>query len=353
MAFAELQAAYSTQGVALYPLGHDKHPAIRGYEKVGTQGSSQLAMKFPAAEAAGFCAGRRNKLTVVDIDSTDDRLVDEIQARFGETPFQVVTPSGGRHLYYRHGNEPRQIRPLPDVDILGAGNVVAALSVVPKGRYQIERGTLDDLRRVPPMQNLAAAAAKPRVERGRRNTALFQHCQSVVARCDTLDDLLDCARTWASDRLEGELPDEEITKTCLSVWNYRGGRKRIMNQIVESPQWANLVADPDALALMAYLSAENGDDAEFMIADGLGAARGWPQRFVPSGRKKLLELGIIRRTKPAAPGRAAFYRWAVPWFDGQDMSFSTGLPRPGGKPGEEKQGKVIKDSLSNSTGLAA
>jgi hypothetical protein len=351
MAFAELQMAYSTRGVATYPLGHDKLPAIRGYEKVGHRGSGQLAMKFAAAEAAGFCAGGRNNLTVVDIDSPDPVLHREVLLRFGDTPLRVLTPSGGVHLYYRHSGEPRRIRPIPNVDVLGAGNVVAALSKVPRGEYRIESGSLDDLVRLPALRNLAPPTSKARIEHGRRNNALFSFCQSVVARCDTLDALMDCAQTWAADRLEGQLPDTEITKTCSSVWNYRGGRKRVMNQIVEGPQWTALTADIEALALLAYLSAENGDAAEFMIADALGEARGWSRRLVPSARRTLLELGIIECTRSHAPGRAALYRWVVPTEGAaQDIPKSVGdAPRAGGK----VRGKVKKDYLPESVGLAA
>lgn len=310
--FAAIQAAYAERGVATYPVGPDKMPAISHYTKVGAPASAQLAIKFLDLPAAGFCAGRRNRLTVVDIDSTDDRLVAEVQRQFGATPLQVVTPSGGRHLYYRHNGEARRIRPLPDVDILGAGNVVAALSRVPKGTYALERGTLDDLDRLPPLRQQPPAKAVPdRVPEGQRNKALFDFCRATVARCDTFDDLLDAATTWAESRLEGGLSEMEITRTASSVWTYRGGRKRVVNQIVEGPQWAALTGNVEALALLAYLSAENRDVAEFMVADGLGEARGWPRRFVPAARRKLIELGIIECVRPRGDGKPAIYRWAV------------------------------------------
>ncbi|WP_395708533.1 bifunctional DNA primase/polymerase [Reyranella sp.] len=252
----------------------------------------------------------RNGLTVVDIDSTDDRLVDECLARFGDTPLQVLTPSGGRHLYFRNNGETRRIRPLPDVDVLGAGNVVCAGSVVPKGRYLIERGSLDDINRLPALR--AALASPTKVEKvpvGERNETLFRYCQRTVSFCDTLDQLLDAARTWADNQLAAPLPDAEIVKTCNSVWNYRGGRRRVMNHIVESPTWAALVAKPDALALFAYLSAENGPDADFMIADGLGPARGWSHRFVPTARKALLDMGVVRCVRRPGKKAPGLYRW--------------------------------------------
>ena len=82
-AFADLQRVYAEQRVATYPLTESKSPAIRGYDRVGAKGSQQLAIKFPRATACGFVAELRNRLTVVDIDSPDERLVGEIEARFG------------------------------------------------------------------------------------------------------------------------------------------------------------------------------------------------------------------------------------------------------------------------------
>lgn len=300
-------------------------PAVSSYKRIGAPYSRQLAMRFPDATAGGFVAGRRNKITVVDIDSPDDRLVDEIFARYGVTPLQVLTPSGGRHLYYRHAGELRRIRPLPDVDVLGDGNVVAAGSTTPKGIYAIERGTLDDLDRLPRMKGTPAAPVQPqKVPNGQRGEALFNYCRGIVGHCDTLDQLTDAARTWAEQRCEqpadDPVTDVDIVKACNSVWNYRGGRKRVMNHIVEAPVFAALVAKPEALALFAYLSAENGPDAEFWIADGLGPARGWPRRLVPAARKVLIEVGVVKCVRPKGKGAPALYRWNL------DIPDSVGNP---------------------------
>jgi hypothetical protein len=308
-AFADLQRVYAEHQIATYPLTEGKTPAIRGYASVGAGGSRQLAMKFPTATAAGFIAGSRNRLTVVDIDSPDERLVGEIQDRFGVTPFHVLTPSGGWHSYYRHAGEVRRIRPLPDVDILGAGSVVAAGSVVSKGKYQIERGSLDDLDRLPPMRWEQQRGPAANIPKGQRNNALFEYCRRTVTYCDDFDQLLDAARTWADRNLEQSLPPAEIAKTCKSVWTYRGGRKRVMNQIVEAPQFTLLLQSPIATTLFVFLQAENGPNAEFWIADGLADRLGWSRRSIPAARKMLLKLGIIKCIRPRGKNAPALYRW--------------------------------------------
>jgi hypothetical protein len=246
----------------------------------------------------------------VDIDCPDERLVGEIEARFGVTPLQVLTPSGGRHLYYRYNGEARRIRPLPDVDVLGGGNVVAALSVVPKGKYEIVVGSLDDLARLPKMRTVEIPG-QGRIPKGERNQALFEYCRGIVSYCDDFDQLLDTAQTWADDQFVAPLPRAELIKTCKSVWKYREGRKQIMRHIVEAPVYEALVANTGALALFAYLSAENGSDAQFMIADGLAGARGWPRRFVPTARHALLAIGVIECTRPRGNGKPALYRWRI------------------------------------------
>src|SRR5262245_48277783 len=116
MSFAAIQAAYAAHKVATYPLNADKTPAVKAYSHIGAPYSAQLAVKFCDAMVGGFCAGWRSRITVIDIDTTDTKLVAEIEHCAGPSPLHVLTPSGGRHLYYRHGGERRRIGPLPNVD---------------------------------------------------------------------------------------------------------------------------------------------------------------------------------------------------------------------------------------------
>ena len=188
MSFAAIQMAYAKHKVATYPLKADKTPAVKPYTHIGAPYSAELAMKlkFRDAMAGGFCAGPRNRITVIDIDTTDTKVVDEIEHMAGPSPLHVVTPSGGRHLHYRHGGERRCIKPLPDVDILGAGNVVCAGSETPKGRYVIERGSLDDLDRLPYLAaSLGAASAEQgagRQAQHRAVPALAEHRRLTATR---------------------------------------------------------------------------------------------------------------------------------------------------------------------------
>jgi hypothetical protein len=313
MGFAAIQAAYAAHNVPTYPVKDDKTPAVTAYRRIGAPYSAQLAIKFREAMAGGFCAGRRSRITIIDIDSTDAKLVDEIESKFGASPFHVASPSGGRHLHYRHGDERRRIRLLPNVDILGMGNVVCAGSETPKGRYVIARGSLDDLDHLPPLAASPTPSTRAdKVPVGKRNKELFKYLHRIVAHCDDLDQLIDVGRTWADDQLAAPLADADVVKTCHSVWTYRDGRKRFMNNFFDGPTYSKLIADPDAMALAFYLSCENGPLAQFWIADGLGRKHGWPYRLVPRARKALLDLGVVECVRGPKKGAPGVYKWCLP-----------------------------------------
>jgi Primase C terminal 1 (PriCT-1) len=319
--FAEWQPVYAKHHVATFPvtIDGDKTPSVRGYLKTGLRGSGQLALKFADAESFGFACGSYNRLTIVDMDDTDPTIVSEGERLFGSSPLLWRTGGGNYAMPYRYNGEGRRIRPIPSlpIDLLGGGFCVAPPSMGAVRQYEIIRGSLADLDRLPKAripdeiaQQTARGLTRGRIPEGRRNNELFRHCKSIVDRCDTVDDLIDAAKTWAENRLAVPLSSPEIVKTCCSVWQYRGGRKRVMNTIVESAQFEALTADVSALGVMSYLSAENGPDSEFMIADALAEARGWPRRVVPKAREKMLEIGLIECVRKPGNGLPALYRWA-------------------------------------------
>ena len=116
------------------------------------------AQKFADANIGVVCG--LSGIVIVDVDKPE--LVAEILERFGDTPLMTRTPSGGVHLWYRKlgpvrsGNLRRQNL---DVDIKADGGlVVTPSSRNPKGVYAFERGTWDDVQRLPPFRQEALAA---------------------------------------------------------------------------------------------------------------------------------------------------------------------------------------------------
>jgi hypothetical protein len=98
-AFAEWQPRYAEQGIATFPV-KNKRPCVQGWQHVGIGGSLQLALKFPEADAFGFQCGKHNRITIIDIDSAQERMLDEAVRMFGQSPltssprFSVMVPQG-------------------------------------------------------------------------------------------------------------------------------------------------------------------------------------------------------------------------------------------------------------------
>jgi hypothetical protein len=304
-------------------------------------GSAQLAAEFADHDAFGFLCGPRSKVTVVDMDDTDSAILQEGERLFGPSPLLWQTGGGKFAAAYRFNGERRRIRPLPGipVDLLGGGFVVAPPSMGAKRQYEIIRGSLEDLDRLPvaniPSEIAAACAPAGRaIPKGKRNQALFQYCKRTVSLCDTLDQLVDAARTWADNSLMEPLPAAEVMKTCNSVWKYRGGRKRIMHNVVEPGVWEAMKVEPYTLALFTYLGAENGPDADFWIADGLCGSLPWPRDQIKAARKRLIKLGIVRCVRPPGYRRPAVYNWITHPNDIADQAAAraSGIRHPVGNP---------------------
>jgi hypothetical protein len=323
-AFTAAAESWAAAGIVPLPIAPDgKRPMVKQPDSFGRPSALALVAKPRFAHAnLGFMCGSHNRLTVVDIDSPADSELQHTLATYGDSPIIVSTPSGGRHVYYAHNDEPRKIRPDAGrpIDMLGGGLCLAPPSTRPSGAsYAWLRGGLADIANgnLPKIRSGALQkprdverlAVGPRVQKGERNAQLFRYCRQIVGYCDDLDALIDAARTWADGKCAEPLPEAEIVRTANSVFKFQGGRKQVMQHIVESPLYQKLIADVEVWALYAYLATENGPAAEFMVADGLGPARGWPRRMVPRARRALLDLGAIKCVRFPRKGIPALYRW--------------------------------------------
>ena len=100
--FAKYQPRYAEQNVVTFPVGRDKKPAIKNWQKLGPKGSAQLAVKFSDSDTFGFALGPCSGVTILDVDTKDESVLHEAQLRWGESPYVVAT-GGGYHAYYRYG----------------------------------------------------------------------------------------------------------------------------------------------------------------------------------------------------------------------------------------------------------
>jgi hypothetical protein len=318
--FLNWQPSYAERGIATFPVGDNKVPAIRSYQRVGRRGSGQLASKFPDAPAIGFMCGKRSGITVLDVDSKDERVLADALDRHGKT--QIVVRSGGGNFqaWYRHNSERRRIRPDRSVpiDVLGDGYVVAPASRVAKGQYQFIQGNLDDLDRLPVMEGIPPISPESvdfsgicpgEIKQGERNKRLFNLCLHAARHCDEFDTLCDVAKTRNSE-LVPPLEDDEVMKVAASAWryetegrNYSGGMCAVLSVGDVLP----LMPDPYVAALIVWAKASFKPDSEFWIADGLAEKFGWSARQLRQARRRAIQTGLIRLIRPAGFKRAAVY----------------------------------------------
>ena len=78
--FSRWQPYYAAHNIATFPvlIAEDaKKPAVTNYGKVGLPGSAELASKrqFAGTDAFGFMTGPRSKITVLDVDTSDEKIL--------------------------------------------------------------------------------------------------------------------------------------------------------------------------------------------------------------------------------------------------------------------------------------
>jgi hypothetical protein len=356
MSFAEWQPIYAAHGLSTFPVrieAGDKKPMVKNYLRAGRRYSDRLAKQFPDAQAFGFALGARTKITVLDSDSNDDRILADAMARHGKTPLVVRSGSGNYHAWYRHKGEGRHIRPNPEipVDVLGGGFVVAPPSRGATADYEIVEGSLDDLDHLPTLQNFAPPSTGEVISMGRRNNALWEHCMRQCRSCDDFGALLDVAETFNTQSLSPPLDADEVTKTARSAWQATERGENRFGQIgafLSVEETKSMVGDPHLLALFAWLKAQNSPTRQFLIADGLETLLEWPLAQLRRCRRRLVELGIIEMVRPPSKGCAALYRWGTQ--SGNGLSISVGHALALKPQALSSRGSVIEDSLSISVG---
>jgi hypothetical protein len=186
------------------------------------------------------------------------------------------------------------------MDILGAGNVVAAGSIVANGRYELERGTLDDLDRLPTMRQGDDNRLIVHVPEGKRNNTMFRHALRQARYCDDLDGLLDVVRTMNLE-CEPALPDEEIVNIAKSAWGYEiGGRNWVGRHARASTDRDEILAlahDPAAMALLMLLRVSHPQPDDRFAIDQVKTAAllAWSREGLRARIDTLRKLGRLTR----------------------------------------------------------
>ena len=298
--FSEWQPQYAERGVVTFPV-RNKVPAVKGYLKLGERVSEKLAEKFAGDNTFGF-ACKRNKITVLDIDTSDEKVLADALDRHGPTPIVIRSGSGNFQAWYRHNGERRRVRPdraLP-IDILGDGFVIAPPSLGAKGRYHMIDGSLDDINRLPTMRSVAAVDKSLVVTKtgtGNRNDGLWRYCMRAARGCHRIEDLMSKAMDHNSSAFYQPLPAEEVLKIVASAWGYEvegknwfghGDRVIVDHRIVDDLA----AAEPRAFALLSLLM-RNHWGREFYLTKAYAENIGWAINTLRDAREVLLKHRLI------------------------------------------------------------
>ena len=333
--FGEWQPQYAEAGLVTFPVDIGrKAPAVGNYLKAGRKASAEWAKKFSDANALGIACGKKNRLTVLDIDEPCENLLADALAMFGRSPLIARTASGKFHAYYRHNGEVRKIKGVIEgraVDLLGGGMAIAPPSVGENGRYEFIEGGLADFGNLPVMQGLVPTPAiiSPGVavlaSEGVRNPTLFQLCLREARSLTCGDDLRAYALAInANGGFDPPLPVDEVLRTASSAWekqasgtNWVGSEPRVVLQASEIDR-IFLPADgiasasaQDAMVLLTILRRLHFGRPSFFCANEFRRRLGWSLPKFQLARKFLVDSGCLSMIRHASrENGAALFRFS-------------------------------------------
>lgn len=321
--FADWQPEYAKHRIPIFPVA-GKKPLVRGFLNTTPRRSVEFAKKFAGAVAFGFACGQRSGLTVVDMDSTDPAIVDEGEALFGASPLVWRTGGGKFAMAFRHNGERRSIRPIKSlpIDVLGAGLAIAPPSKGKIQKYEIIRGQLADIERLP------VARMPEEIERGRRkkreipavditpegmrHDALKKSLNAEIWHCDDFESFMDRAMTIGLIHSEPAMPHDEIESLANWYWSAKS-----KGQLVRPGHrhWTEdvrdlLLEDRDAGAILHILRVTHpGETHEFVIANAMAEKLGMDRKRFAARRSRLYEMGLIKLIEPHTRTKPALWGW--------------------------------------------
>jgi Bifunctional DNA primase/polymerase, N-terminal/Primase C terminal 1 (PriCT-1) len=349
-AFKDWQPFYAQVGLPTFPVkiipGEDnrKVPAVKGYGKIGSRISAELAARsqFQEADILGCMLGKGSGITVLDIDTTDEGVLREALKRHGDTPVISRTASRKFQCFYRYADERRAVRPWGKdrpIDLLGGGFGVLPPSMRDDGgSYLFIRGGIFGLRSLPIMRGVDdlkrrfkdPQRSRPdlnivtggKVPEGHRNTALWRACMMQAKQCNSFDDLLSYARQHNEEHMQPNLSGSEVIAIANSAWRYEengmnsfGGPRtlsvpdeRVFQALCTRP------AGSDAIVLYLHLQRAHFWRDEFILAQAYAQTLGWTKDRFLKARLALVETNIIKRISQGGryKGDAAWFAWVKP-----------------------------------------
>lgn len=211
-------------GWSVFPVKKDKTP----YTKNGFKDSSKDPIKikemfdqFPDA-LIGVSTGKESGIVVLDIDVKNDaggeESIRELEEKHGTLPetMQVLTPSGGRHYYFKY-TEPigRIIGRYPGIDILGDRGYVIAPSGNGSG-YNKEVSS-PDVFLDPPKWMFDVIPSST------RNNTLTSYAGKLRHNGNGPEEIYQKLKKINSKSCSPPLPDNEVKSIAISIGKYPAG----------------------------------------------------------------------------------------------------------------------------------
>ena len=226
----------------IFPVGRDKKPLISRWPARATADGSVIRdwwTKWPDANIAMAAEG----FVVIDVDEHDPAVsgsesLHALERRFGELPdtWEQITPSGGRHIFFRYAGSDISVGTglAPGIDWRGSGGyVVIAPSVLPNGRYEWEAGHMPadtPLAELPRWLHDLITAKRPEkmestelsavIKKGERNDVLFRTACSLRSRGLTEAEMLAALKEMNRSRCDPLLDEGEVEDIVASAARY-------------------------------------------------------------------------------------------------------------------------------------
>lgn len=234
--------ALAKRGKPVFPCKPDKSPFTKHGFKDATIDVGIIPQWWTQHPNAliGMPTGSVSGLVVLDVDNKNghdgDESLHQLQQKYGQLPDtpQVLTPSGGRHIYFRHPGVPIKStasRVGDGLDIRGDGGyVIVPPSPVNGKGYEHDAASPTTVADMPGwLVNLTKKEAQPAetqfesagvVCEGNRNVELTSQAGAMRRRGLSVEEMVAVLSVKNAERCNPPLPDTEVEAIARSVGRY-------------------------------------------------------------------------------------------------------------------------------------
>jgi RecA-family ATPase len=246
-------------GFRVIPLReNDKRPLYPGnFQEQATNNSEAIKKLWNKTPNANIGIATGNGLTVIDIDTPlhggqdgETSLLNyEMDQGFLKDTFEVSTPTGGKHLYYRT-NKPfrNQSGVLPGIDVRGLGGYVVAPGSVINGKtYKITKAisvsyandsviklleyNKKEIESLDPLDQLEKGYSETLIPCGERTNYLVSQCAQLMDGTKSIETIKAMIKLLNEKNLENPLTERELEKEVFpSIDRFKKHTQKTIDQ---------------------------------------------------------------------------------------------------------------------------